>query len=198
MAYKNNIPLSTDIQSVSQLDLFNNFAQLDTSFGIDHVTFSDVTADNGKHNQVTYVVQSPDPTTAAVEAKEFSKTFNTAASNPMDAIHFTKGPSEAIPRPLTSFQNTAAFNLNSSSQLIVDLTGVTQFFAHGYISYDGDKAGSVYTLRFDSPGTLTVTKINSGAAQLTFTLDVSNNLQITRTGGLLSNIYYSIEFIRIS
>lgn len=60
MTYKPNIPLSTDKIRVSQGDLNTNFGQLDTVFDIDHVKYSDGTADKGKHKQVTiYNVSAP-------------------------------------------------------------------------------------------------------------------------------------------
>ena len=56
MAFKANIPQPTDKKSVSQGDMLANFTALNTTFGVDHVTF-DEASDNGKHNQVTFVDQ---------------------------------------------------------------------------------------------------------------------------------------------
>jgi len=51
MAYK-DIPLPTDVLSVSQQDIRGNFSQANTSFGVDHYAFNDITAQNGIHKQV--------------------------------------------------------------------------------------------------------------------------------------------------
>lgn len=53
--YNNNIPQPSDLLTKSQGDILNNFKQLDTSFGKDHYTFSDATANNGKHKQAQIV-----------------------------------------------------------------------------------------------------------------------------------------------
>jgi len=52
MSYSPNMPLATDDPSVSQGQLLTNFAQLNTIFNTDHVTY-DALADNGEHLQVT-------------------------------------------------------------------------------------------------------------------------------------------------
>jgi hypothetical protein len=50
MVYKNNIPLATDQVSISQGDLLENFGQLYTCFGTDHVNYDWPTVtDRGKH-----------------------------------------------------------------------------------------------------------------------------------------------------
>ena len=59
MPYNANIPQATDILSQSQADLLNNFQAISVWVNIDHVDFGSV--DEGKHNKVTFVVQSPAP-----------------------------------------------------------------------------------------------------------------------------------------
>lgn len=58
LAYK-NIPLPSDVLSVSQQDIRANFSQANTSFGTDHFAFSDQTAQNGIHKQVRLQNQVP-------------------------------------------------------------------------------------------------------------------------------------------
>jgi hypothetical protein len=74
MVFKNNIPLPTDNLSVSQGDLLGNNAQLDTSFGIDHYTFSDLTSNNGFHKKSTYPV-GVDPAPVATTLITYSKNY---------------------------------------------------------------------------------------------------------------------------
>lgn len=52
--YKNNIPQpNDDIGAQSQQDLLNNFSELDTQFGNNHIAFSAGT-DNGKHKKIEF------------------------------------------------------------------------------------------------------------------------------------------------
>lgn len=55
MSFNPNIPQSTDDLSDSQGDLLQNNLALDASFGRDHLPFSNLTADNGKHKFVEMV-----------------------------------------------------------------------------------------------------------------------------------------------
>ncbi len=77
MPYTANIPLLTDTLDVSQGDLNNNFQQLDTSFGIDHVNFSDAGGDTGKHNFITMVNQTAAPTIAGQETALYQRDVST-------------------------------------------------------------------------------------------------------------------------
>ena len=64
MTYEPNIPLSNDKISQSQVDLLQNFQQLNTRFGQDHVSFSTGT-NSGFHKQVTIPAVLPgDPVIA--------------------------------------------------------------------------------------------------------------------------------------
>jgi|SRR5271165_3263752 len=59
MAYNNAIPQPTDLISVSQGDLLNNFAAIQTLLTVNHVNFN--TADQGKHMWVTFPQQGATP-----------------------------------------------------------------------------------------------------------------------------------------
>lgn len=71
MTYNPQIPKAKDIMANSQLDMLNNFSQLNVVFGTsgDHVAF-DASANRGKHNKVTFVSQGNDPENDAPETKE--------------------------------------------------------------------------------------------------------------------------------
>jgi hypothetical protein len=72
MTYNSNIPQPSDLISVSQVDLLNNFSSLDTQFGVDHTALT-AGSDNGKHKKSTYIEQAADPATAANETALYSK-----------------------------------------------------------------------------------------------------------------------------
>lgn len=71
--YNPNIPQGSDKLTKSQVDLLGNFGAADTSFGIDHVTFSDTTADNGKHQQCTFTSLAAKPTVVSPEVAVYNK-----------------------------------------------------------------------------------------------------------------------------
>lgn len=74
MTYNPNIPQANQLISQSQAQIQTNFAQLDTVFDIDHVTFDNATAGNrGKHRQSTYIQLAGDPTTAVDELAMYAK-----------------------------------------------------------------------------------------------------------------------------
>lgn len=62
MAYNNSIPQQTDLISQSQVQILENFSQLDLQYGTsgDHVEFT-ATSNNGKHKKVSWVDQSGAP-----------------------------------------------------------------------------------------------------------------------------------------
>jgi len=71
MAYVADIPQPTDLKSVSQNDILNNFQAIKAAFDINHVTFD--LADQGKHNYISLPEQAAGPATAANELAVYSK-----------------------------------------------------------------------------------------------------------------------------
>lgn len=70
MAYKNNIPNATDATNVSQVEIKENFAQIETVFSENHSNFG--TANEGKHSKVV-LPEVADPVTGANEIALFCK-----------------------------------------------------------------------------------------------------------------------------
>lgn len=107
MVYNPNIPLVTDDLSTSQSDIKNNFSTANTSFGVDHVTFSDLTGDSGKHSATTYVNLTdkvlPVPTTTAQEIAMYVK--DDAAGAPR---LFYREPSSGTEQQLSNFVKNSA------------------------------------------------------------------------------------------
>lgn len=73
MVFDPDIPQPRDNLSVSQADLLENFSELNTQFGVNHVPFNDPGANKGKHNFVTLVEQSEDPESKSDEYLLYSK-----------------------------------------------------------------------------------------------------------------------------
>lgn len=76
MTYQSNIPLPTDLISVSQGDLKNNFTSLQNTYNVDHFGFNPE-ANIGFHKHVTLPDQtSAAPAPAAGFGAEYAKTVN--------------------------------------------------------------------------------------------------------------------------
>lgn len=198
-SYNANIPLPTDNISDSQQDLLNNFAQLDTSFGIDHYTFSNATPDNGKHNQVTtpIISGSAHPTTSASEAKMYAMEDIPAVG----LLQYSRGPSNAIPTPITKLQAPSAITLlPAGTTNILNFSGMTRCIGTLYF-------GSM-TAAIDLGDTFTQTFLWTGSAlriqnqisvATTFNLVVSGTtLQLANiTGVTVNNVYWTLELHRM-
>lgn len=61
MAYQPNVPTGLVNLNVDYANIQGNFQQLDTTFGVDHVTYSNVSAQNGYHTSIHF---NPVSTTA--------------------------------------------------------------------------------------------------------------------------------------
>lgn len=70
--YNPNIPQPTDLLSVSQGNLLNNFGALQALIDVNHIDFA--AAGAGKHSFVEMPVQNPVPTTSAGEVGLYSQT----------------------------------------------------------------------------------------------------------------------------
>lgn len=105
MAYTRNEPLAGDDLDVSQPKLATNTNGADDSFGVDHYKFSDLTVNNGFHNKVTtpLIIGAVHPTTAA-NVPEFYAMQDYAS---IGVIQYSRGPSDAVPTPLTSLQSVS-------------------------------------------------------------------------------------------
>jgi len=72
MAYNPNIPQAGDIISQSQAQILQNFQEINTLIGVNHIDFSDPT-NEGKHKFVTMPEQGSDPVTGATELALYAK-----------------------------------------------------------------------------------------------------------------------------
>jgi hypothetical protein len=86
MAYQPNIPLATDRLKDSQADINGNFQELNTYLNVNH-TAIDGTADQGKHNMVTLVPQTPIPPTIPGQLNLFSRLDTVTGAN---QLYFTR------------------------------------------------------------------------------------------------------------
>jgi len=123
MVYDPAKPQPQDKLSVSQADLLENFGQLNTQFGVNHVPFDDTSGDKGKHKFVTFVEQSTDPESKGDEHLLYTKDdsgepeiFARPESNG-DAYQITKDGNlfvGLLPIVAVNFDKTAPFIQGSS------------------------------------------------------------------------------------
>lgn len=110
MVYKNNIPQPGDSPAIiSQTDLLENFAQLDSQYGTvgDHVAFT-AGADNGMHKQITINGVIADPGLADPYTSLYTKTI--AGDSELFFEKFDNGTALNVVQQLT---NLAIANLGN-------------------------------------------------------------------------------------
>lgn len=81
MAFNQNIPQPTDKLSNSQVQFLANNLALDASFGVNHTTFSNATANNGFHTIINQITQGGNPPTGVsnvIYAKNYTPNFTGA------------------------------------------------------------------------------------------------------------------------
>lgn len=202
MSYNPNIPQPGDNLDISQGDLLTNFTACDVSFGIEHYKFSNLTANNGKHNTVTspaYVAfplatpSATPPVTAANEPKFYG--FQDSAN--VGVIQYSRGPSNAVPTPLTSLQSTSAAIVLApgTTTNVLDFTGLSRAFCQLFAADLGGTnqifsntiwwTGSAFL--FLPLGTTIVAQSSGNILQ------IKNN-----TAGAMSNIYWTLKLNRLS
>lgn len=72
MSFNPSIPSAEDLISVSQSDIQTNFSQINSVFGVDHVTLFPSVANSGKHKQVTLPELESAPSTAVNEGAVYT------------------------------------------------------------------------------------------------------------------------------
>ncbi len=197
MAYSPNIPGPNDLLSNSQQDIKNNFTSANTTFGIDHYAFDNLTVNVGKHNKITtpLIVGSAHPTTIAAEPKFYAMQDIAAAG----VLQYSRGPSDAAPTPLTKLQSPTAGVIvnNGATTNVFNFTGLT--LAHGalFVTATTNPPPGVNYLfsTFFWDGTTLVVTNNSlaglaGQVSVT-TLQVKNNTASPRT------LWWTLDFYRM-
>ena len=151
MTYNPSIPNPNDLISDSQGQIFTNFGQLNTVFGIDHVTYNPVIAASGMHQFVTIRTISADPIApnpkllTFQQSEIYTKSFGTAANRNTE-LYFAEARETSptlinlIPtiKAAVKFVLTGAAGaqtLQTTNTLLHNVTSVT-------------RAGNVYTINF--------------------------------------------------
>jgi hypothetical protein len=189
-----------------------NFQKANSSFGTDHYPFADMTTNNGFHNQVTTPGYVSTPPTVPVEPPVTTTFPIFYGFQPLDAggmtttnlglLQYSRGPSNAVPTPVTNLQSTAIpiVLVTTGTTNVLDFTGipraigmlygadltmptnVTTFLA--YVVWNG----TILSVRNIFPLGATLYAQSAGAI-----LQVVN-----QTAGTLNNVYWTLDLRRVS
>ena len=195
MSFNPNIPQPGDLLSDSQGDLLQNMLALDTSFGIDHYTFSNLTVNNGAHRQVSSPISVPPAHPATVNDPKLYGMQDTAL---IPVIHYSRAPNNAVPSPVTLIQSPSAgiVAAGGTSTNILDLTGLVN--CYGSVMAQAFGAGATRSLfgLFFYRGAATLTVQNVFSNGLTLIPNVpANILQIFNTAPV-TEFRYTIQLWR--
>lgn len=131
MAYNDTIPQPSDVLSNSQVDILENFSQLNSQFGVDHSPF-DPSGANGKHAKVTLPEIGGAPGSSANEGVYYTKAgpsetepwFQTESSGfeyplwmPVAYVYFT-GSTGAIIKAY----NVSSVTRSSAGTYVINIT----------------------------------------------------------------------------
>ncbi len=200
MSYNPSIPQAADDLSVSQGQLLQNFGQLDTLFGIDHYKYSNMTSNQGFHNQVTtpgYVASPPTGLPPPTGATPIFYSFQQSAN--AGQLQFSRGPNNAVPTPLTRLQSPATPTAIGSGATIniFDFTGLTNA-SFIFEAYDTSSTPSL-VLAIGFWNGANVGAVNLPVVSLLTAQTSGNFLQLKNvSGGAFNNVYWTLQFMRIA
>lgn len=117
MAFLKNIPIVSDFMSLGQGQMLGNFQQMNTTMGIDHYAFDDITADIGKHKDCKFVAGTK-PELVNTDIGLFSKLVTYALTNPSG----TESVNELF------YETTSGLERQISGRVVNDTTGECPLF----------------------------------------------------------------------
>jgi hypothetical protein len=183
-------------------------SSLDTVFGIDHYKFSDLTANKGFHNTVTqplYVTNPPTGLPPITTTNPIIYAFQD--SGPAGVLQYSRGPTNAVPTPLTSLQSAATplSITHGMSVNIFDFTGLARAFAF-FSGSDTASLATVNLTRFSSFVIWTGSVLRVGTMlATTFSLDIQPiavgnilTLQNSAVANNYASIFWTLNFLRLS
>ena len=187
MTYNPNIPLATQTIASTQSPIQTNFTQINSAssgFAVDHQTLTD-NVNGGKHNQISFLQQSGDPTAAnninfLYEKSSGGKNelFMRRASNDGSAvIQMTYGTpsgtttgSSFLPGGFTIAWGVSGATGNNGSVTIAALTTIYQVtftindssVSPGSRAYLSSTGGNAFTIKVPTGGTVILSYVAIG------------------------------------
>ncbi len=114
-----------ELQSVTGPKLTSNSTTNASWSNIDHYGVSDLTSNNGFHNQTTMplIIGAAHPTTTT-----YCRMYAMQDTAPLGLLNYSRGPNSATPTPLTNIYSSSSpitlINLGSAVNML-DFTGIT-------------------------------------------------------------------------
>jgi len=197
MPFLNNIPQPGDKLKNSQGQLLGNNQQLDASFLVDHYTFSNLTADNGKHRQVTTPDQGTPPSTIANNPKLFGyKKAGTSIDTLQFSEYYDTGLAlTSVPSPVTFLQSpsTPVQVSNALNPTVLDFTGITYAIASLWAIDTVDQLLSHVDILWN--GSAFTFQNNGNSIRAT---NMGNILKLATLNAVVrNNVYWTLEFKRL-
>jgi hypothetical protein len=197
--YQPGIPTGTVNLDVDYQNLQGNFEQANIVYGGDHYPFDNASPNQGRHNLVTTppVVNNPPDGLPPATPTGVCKFYAYQKYSAIGLQQWSRGPSNAIPTPLTSLHGGPISINPFDTENIIDLAGMTRVmlilsgFNDAPLSADKKPLNSFVVF---SQGTGNVTAISSTIlAVITGTmLGIKNG-----TPSTAGAYYWTITFIRI-
>lgn len=202
------IPTPTDFLADSQGQLLQNFNKSNSSFGTDHYPFSDLTTNNGFHNQVTTPAYVANPPTGLppVTVSGIPKMYAFADTANVGVINYSRtydiaNATPAVPTPLSHLHSTSAAIVlgPGASTNILDFTGIARAFC---ILYAMDIAtvstSKLVAAIFWTGAAFTINGLSSTSLVLA-AASTGNILQLKNvSGGSANNVYWTLQMDRLS
>jgi len=189
------IPLSQDYKSIK-----DNFTQLDVSFGIDHYPFSNNTSNKGFHNQVTTPVYVANPVTGLPPATGTNPIFYAFQQyTAVGPLQYSRGPSLAVPTPLTSLHSGTApiIIAPNGTTNVLDFTGITRAICTLFAMDTVDPVGGAVAAVVLWTGTTFSLNTTIGTHALR-AASSGNILQIKNFNATpFSNVYWTLKIERL-
>lgn len=195
-----DVPLGNQKQNVSAPLIRSNFTTLNTWSNIDHLGVDNSTGNFGFHNHCTFplISGSAHPTTDSTHTSVYCMQD---ASN-VGLIDYSRGPSDAVPTPLTNLQSisTAIVLAPAATTNVLDFTGLSRAICNVYwtntvTNLAAGQARVIWTGTAFILTNFTILQIGSVAAQVS-----GNILQLKNASGSItySNFYWTMQMLRLS
>jgi hypothetical protein len=206
--YTRNQPQDIDDLDISQPILFDNTNAADSVFGFDHYAFSNTTDNQGFHNTVTTPAYSSNFAVPTITITPPTTTTNPilyafqpidgagAATTNLGVLQYSRGPSDAVPSPVTTIQSpSTGFTLaNNATSNVFNFSGITTALA---ILYVGTSTGFVFPVAvpvYFASGTV---HGNFGSSDISIRASGTTLQIINLSGGTLTNVTWTLQFLRI-
>lgn len=195
MTYNPSIPTSTQLISASQAPIKDNFTQLNTQFGVDHISFNNGGVNGtGHHKQVT--IDSPlgaDPVAAGTTGVFYTKTVS-AKTQPffINSTRAIQLSSDIITYTPSLSSGGGTFNYSARNGFYYKSGGLTFFFGTITTSTEVGPFASD-TLNVSLP----TTSINQGSAVIYVLLSPppTTNSNALNMGGTISTSATNASFV---